>query len=77
MIFLTCDVRLLVRKVCEPHQADQVIDHLAIALKRSKGLKEFMIEIETNKLTGVYSKDLRSASISGQFDRSLHCAFKR
>ena len=28
MIFLTCDVRLLVRKVCESNQADHVIGHL-------------------------------------------------
>ena len=30
MIFLTCDVRLLVCKVCEPNQADNVIGHLDI-----------------------------------------------
>ena len=27
-IFLTCDVRLLVRKVCEPNQGDHMIGHL-------------------------------------------------
>ena len=29
-IFLTCDVRLLVRKVREPNQADHVIGHLDV-----------------------------------------------
>ena len=28
MIFVICDVQLLVRKVCEPNQADHVIAHL-------------------------------------------------
>ena len=54
MIFHTCDVRLLVCKICEPHQADHVIGHLDWGIMNTKlgyselALTPYLIEMPFN-----------------------------
>ena len=43
-IVLTCDVRLLGRKACEPHQADHVIGHIGTLING------YLIDFELKKV---------------------------
>ena len=62
MIFLNCDVRLLVRKVREPNQADHVICHLEVMRlsgepPRDANQSSALPAIDYNQLTSSKAKE--------------------